>query len=87
MNRNRDEVKDQIRDLMRELFGEDFSYLAEDDSFYYHAGLDSFDFIELIDAVEKEFGVRLPEWRLADWRMGAPTFGGLVDMVCEVSGR
>lgn len=81
------EVVCKVCELMEECFGESFFDLTECSSFYYEAGLDSLDFLELVDAVEKEYCISLPEEALENWKTAPLTLGGFADLICETAGR
>jgi acyl carrier protein len=58
---NDDPIDFMTRDLLSEKLGIDFHAIQEDASFEDDLGIDSLDFIEIIDEIEKKFKIKISD--------------------------
>ena len=54
-------VKDKVKSIIVEQLGEDEEEVTEDASFVDDLGADSLDTVELVMALEEEFGLEIPD--------------------------
>ena len=69
----------RLRDLLAEVSHRDLGRTGLDDDLVRELGLDSLAALRLLAAVEKRFGVRFPDERLAEFR----TLQQLLDFIAE----
>jgi acyl carrier protein len=72
----RSEIRSRIADFLVDSCGMDRSAIAEDTRLE-DVDVDSLEFVELIQILQNEFGVRLSD----DGVLGVATVGGLTDLV------
>lgn len=64
----RPELESSVRALLAELSRRDLAALQRDEDLVEHLGLDSLQALMLLAQLEKRFGARFPDARLADLR-------------------
>jgi acyl carrier protein len=65
---NKSDAERALRALLTDVSGNDLSRVGLDDDLVRELGLDSLLALRLLAAVEKRFGVRFPDERLAEFR-------------------
>jgi acyl carrier protein len=65
---NKTDAEKALRSLLTDVSGKDLSQTGLDDDLVRELGLDSLLALRLLAAVEKRFGVRFPDERLAEFR-------------------
>jgi acyl carrier protein len=76
---DRDELFEKIKGVIVEQLGVDEDDVAEDASFVDDLGADSLDIVELVMALEEEFGVSIPDEQAEKIK----TVGDAVDFIVE----
>ncbi|HEY5113425.1 MAG TPA: acyl carrier protein [Coriobacteriia bacterium] len=76
---DRDELFEKIKGVVVEQLGVDEDDVAEDASFVDDLGADSLDIVELVMALEEEFGVSIPDEQAEKIK----TVGDAVDFIVE----
>lgn len=57
----RDEIMDKVRDVIVDQLGVELDTVTDDASFIDDLGADSLDIVELVMALEEEFGISIPD--------------------------
>lgn len=76
---DRDELFEKIKGVIVEQLGVDEDDVAEDAAFVDDLGADSLDIVELVMALEEEFGVSIPDEQAEKIK----TVGDAVDFIVE----
>jgi acyl carrier protein len=76
---DRDELFEKIKGVIVEQLGADEDDVTEDASFVDDLGADSLDIVELVMALEEEFGVSIPDEQAEKIK----TVGDAVDFIME----
>ena len=82
-----DELHSKLQDVFRQVFDEDDLIISRETTADDVEGWDSMAHINLIVAVEKQFGVKFAAAELASTRTANGSVGGLLDLLSQKTGQ